>query len=115
MPYDIIVLEKLSIKRKKEQGKRFNSILNGWSYYQLEQFIEYKATKKGKRVEYVDARYMVILLVLIVTNPLSNVKHVVFNSMLTLTLLVISKTILTLLLASLRVAGCNQSPIRNRL
>ena len=77
MPYDIIVLEKLSIKRKKEQGKRFNSILNGWSYYQLEQFIEYKATKKGKRVEYVDARYMVILLVLIVTNPLSNVKHVV--------------------------------------
>lgn len=57
MPYDIIVLEKLKIKRKKEQGKRFNSILNGWSYYQLEQFIEYKATKKGKLVEYVDARY----------------------------------------------------------
>jgi len=57
LPYDIIVLEKLKIKRKKEQGKRFNSILNGWSYYQLEQFIEYKATKKGKRVEYVDARY----------------------------------------------------------
>jgi len=57
MPYDIIVLEKLKIKRKKEQGKRFNSILNGWSYYQLEQFIEYKATKNGKRVEYVDARY----------------------------------------------------------
>lgn len=57
MPYDIIVLEKLSIKRKKEQGKRFNSILNGWSYYQLEQFIKYKATGEGKRVEFVDARY----------------------------------------------------------
>jgi IS605 OrfB family transposase len=57
MPYDIIVMEKLNIKRKKEQGKRFNSILNGWSYFQLETFVEYKAKLSGKRVEYVDARY----------------------------------------------------------
>jgi putative transposase len=57
MPYDIIVVEKLNIKRKKEQGKRFNSILNGWSYYQLERFVDYKAKREGKRVEYVDARY----------------------------------------------------------
>ncbi len=57
MPYDIIVMEKLSIKRKKEQGKRFNSILNGWSYYQLENFVDYKAKREGKRVEFVDARY----------------------------------------------------------
>ena len=57
MPYDIIVLEKLNIKRKKELGKRFNSILNGWSYFQLEMFLEYKAKMKGKRVEFVDARY----------------------------------------------------------
>ena len=57
MPFDIIVLEKLGIKRKKEQGKRFNSILNGWSYNQLEQFISYKATRVGKSVNFVDARY----------------------------------------------------------
>ena len=57
MPFDIIVMEKLTIKRKKEVGKRFNSILNGWSYYQLENFIDYKATGKGKRVEFVDARF----------------------------------------------------------
>lgn len=57
MPFDVIILEKLNIKRKKEQGKRLNSILNGWSYNQLEQFIDYKAKLKGKRVEFVDARY----------------------------------------------------------
>ena len=57
MPYDIIVLEKLNIKRKKELGKRFNSILNGWSYNQLEIFIDYKAKLRGKKVEFVDARY----------------------------------------------------------
>ncbi len=57
MPFDIIVMEKLNIKRKKEQGKRFNSILNGWSYKQLETFIDYKAIREGKRVEFVDARY----------------------------------------------------------
>jgi len=57
MPFDIFVMEKLSIKRKKEQGKRFNSILNGWSYNQLEMFIDYKAIREGKRVEFVDARY----------------------------------------------------------
>ena len=57
MPFDIIVMEKLNIKRKKEQGKRFNSILNGWSYNQLETFINYKSIREGKRVELVDARY----------------------------------------------------------
>lgn len=57
LPFDIFVLEKLNIKRKKEQGKRFNSILNGWSYNQLETFIEYKTFRVGKRIEFVDARY----------------------------------------------------------
>lgn len=57
MPFDTFVFEKLQIKRKKEQGKKFNSILNGWSYYQLEQFVKYKAQLAGKQVEYVDARY----------------------------------------------------------
>ncbi|MFA5600562.1 MAG: transposase [Phenylobacterium sp.] len=57
MPFDTIIFEKLNIKRKREQGKRFNSILNSWSYYQLEQFTKYKAALIGKRIEYVDARY----------------------------------------------------------
>jgi IS605 OrfB family transposase len=56
-PFDTFVFEKLHIKRKREQGRRFNSILNNWSYYQLEQFVKYKAALVGKRVEYVDARY----------------------------------------------------------
>ena len=57
MPFDTFVFEKLNIRRKREQGKRFNSILNGWSYYQLEQFVKYKAALAGKQVAYVDARY----------------------------------------------------------
>ena len=57
MLFDTFVFEKLHIKRKKEQGKRFNSILNGWSYFQLEQFVAYKAALAGKQVAYVDARY----------------------------------------------------------
>lgn len=57
LPFDVIVMEKLEIKRKKEQGKRFNSILNGWSYNQLELFIGYKAIRAGKSVNFVDARY----------------------------------------------------------
>jgi IS605 OrfB family transposase len=57
MPFDIFVFEKLHINRKRELGKRFNSILNGWSYAQLEQFVKYKSQLVGKQVEYVDARY----------------------------------------------------------
>jgi len=57
MPFDTFVLEKLQIKKKKKFGKRFNSILSGWSYFQLEQFIKYKAELKNKQVAYVDARY----------------------------------------------------------
>jgi len=57
MPFDTFVIEDLSIHTKKENGKRFNSILSGWSWYQLETFLKYKADLLGKRVEYVDARY----------------------------------------------------------
>ena len=57
LPFDTFVFEKLNIKRSKKQGKRFNSILNGWSYYQFEQFVKYKSQLAGKQIEYVDARY----------------------------------------------------------
>jgi len=56
-PYDVFVLEKLEIKKAKKLGKKFNSILADWSYFQLEQFLTYKAKLAGKRIEHVDARY----------------------------------------------------------
>lgn len=56
-PYDVFVLEKLEIKKSKKLGKKFNSILAGWSWFQLEQFLTYKAKLLGKRIEHVDARY----------------------------------------------------------
>jgi transposase len=36
--------------RKKNNGKRFNTILGSWYSFQLEQFIEYKAQESGKIV-----------------------------------------------------------------
>lgn len=56
-PYDVFVLEKLEIKKSKKLGKRFNRILAGWSWGQLEQFLTYKAMLAGKCIEHVDARY----------------------------------------------------------
>lgn len=55
--FDTFVLEDLDIHAKKEKGKKFNTILSGWSWYQLEQFLKYKSKLVGKRVEFVDARY----------------------------------------------------------
>jgi IS605 OrfB family transposase len=57
LPFDTFVLEKLDIKKQKKLGKKFNSLLNGWSWRQLEVFLTYKALLVGKRVEYVDAKY----------------------------------------------------------
>ncbi len=45
-----IVLEDLKGIRKVRKGKRFNFWLNGWSFYQLHSFIEYKAIKRGIKV-----------------------------------------------------------------
>ena len=57
LPFDTFVLEELNIHAKKKNGKKFNTKLSGWSWYQLEQFLTYKALLKGKKVEYVDPRY----------------------------------------------------------
>lgn len=57
LPFDVFVLEKLSIRPKKRLGKSFNKRLMGWSWKQLEQFLTYKAELSGKRIEHVDARY----------------------------------------------------------
>ena len=57
LPFDTFVLEKLNIRTKKKLGKRFNSIIGNWSWFQLEQFLQYKAVLAGKTIQYVDARY----------------------------------------------------------
>jgi putative transposase len=52
-------LERLTGIRKntKKYRKQSNHKLNSWSFYQLQQFIGYKAELSGVTVEYVDARY----------------------------------------------------------
>jgi IS605 OrfB family transposase len=58
MPYDIYVLENLTgIRKQKSRGKKLNKWLSNWSFFQLEQFLIYKATAIGKTVVYVDPRY----------------------------------------------------------
>ena len=45
---DTIIMEKLKgIRRNK--GRKFNFWLHGWSFYQLQNFIEYKSLRKGIR------------------------------------------------------------------
>jgi len=56
----ILILEDLSglsRKKKKELGKRFNKQLNSWSYFQLEQFLIYKAEAKNIKIVKVSPSY----------------------------------------------------------
>jgi putative transposase len=56
--YTVFALEDLSkIRVQKRRGKEFDRKLNNWSFYQLEQFLRYKAEALGKRVILVDSRY----------------------------------------------------------
>lgn len=57
MDFECYALEKLSIKRKKKVGKAFNRKLNGWSYFEFQKFLEYKAENVGKQVIYVNPAY----------------------------------------------------------
>lgn len=45
-----IVLENLKGIRKMRQGRKLNFWLNGWSFYQLQSFIKYKAERLGIKV-----------------------------------------------------------------
>lgn len=54
---DTIVLEKLSGIRKQKVRKEHRTALNSWNYFQLEQFITYKAGIKGIKVVYVNPAY----------------------------------------------------------
>lgn len=58
LPYTVFALENLKkIRVQKRRGKKLNQKLNTWAFYELEQFIRYKAEKLGKRVINVDARF----------------------------------------------------------
>jgi putative transposase len=53
-----IKLEDLTgIRNNKKHTKSFNYSLNSWSFYQLQQFIEYKAELHGVEVVYIDPHY----------------------------------------------------------
>ena len=54
----VIILEELTNIRKRIKGnKRMRSRLHRWSWYELQQFIEYKAQAKGIEVVYVNPAY----------------------------------------------------------
>jgi putative transposase len=52
-----IVLEDLTGIRKRKTNKEFKGSLNSWSFYQLSQFIEYKAKLLGVPVVKIDPAY----------------------------------------------------------
>ena len=53
-----IKLENLTgIRNNKKQTKSFRYTLNSWSFYQLKQFVEYKAKKQGIPVVYIAPAY----------------------------------------------------------
>jgi len=53
-----LVFEDLSgIRKTRKQHRSFRYALNSWSFYQLQQFVEYKATLLGVPVLYVDPAY----------------------------------------------------------
>lgn len=56
-PFDVFALEKLGITKKKKSGRYFNWKLGGWSFAELQFFIQYKAEAKGKCVVLVDPKY----------------------------------------------------------
>ena len=59
VPGTTIVLEKLDgiRDRSRKLRKSERAKVNSWSFYQLEQFLTYKALAKGCNVHHVDARY----------------------------------------------------------
>ena len=54
---DTIVLEDLTGIRNRRLHKPQRTLINSWSYFQLGQFLTYKAMTKGINIKYIDARY----------------------------------------------------------
>ena len=59
MPFDIFAIEDLTSIRvqSRTRGIDFTQKLNNWAFYELEQFIRYKAEAVGKSVVTIDPRY----------------------------------------------------------
>lgn len=55
--HSIFVLENLKGIRAKRKGKKLNTWLSQWSYFQLENLLQYKAEGLGKTVVFIDPRY----------------------------------------------------------
>lgn len=55
--FDVFVLEKLNVRRKKKNGKRFNTLLGTWAYRPFQEFLGYKAEALGKHLEYVSPKH----------------------------------------------------------
>lgn len=53
----IYSLEDLTGIRNQRRNKKVNKWISSWPFYQLEEFLAYKAEAKGKQVSFVDARY----------------------------------------------------------
>ena len=54
----VIVMEKLSgIRSKVRSTKKADRSVHSWSFYQLQQFIEYKAKLAGLEIKYIEAKY----------------------------------------------------------
>lgn len=54
---DTLVFENLTGIRNKRLRKPQRTLINGWSFFQLEQFLIYKAAAKGMLIEFIDPRY----------------------------------------------------------
>ena len=59
MPFDVFAIEDLTSIRvqSRTKGVEFTRKLNNWSFYELEQFLRYKAEAVGKSVVTIDPRY----------------------------------------------------------
>jgi len=55
--YAIFALEDLKNMKKKSNGKRFNRKLGGWSFAELQKFIDYKSETLGKTTVLVNPAY----------------------------------------------------------
>lgn len=51
------MLETLTGIRNKRRGKKMNTFLSQWNFYQLEQLLAYKSEALGIQVGYIDPRY----------------------------------------------------------
>jgi len=54
---DTLVLEKLTGIRKNKVRKKVRTMLNSWSFFQLEQFLIYKAAEKGVHITFINPAY----------------------------------------------------------